>query len=141
MKNSLLPILLSLASVPSVASDFCERLPVDPGFPAGIGGQYEIVGRDPETGSAYTGTLAVSYGKSSYALTRRVQGVSVNGDAWVERCGMDKIVRLYAKYYTKPTTEISCTVGGDGDNYYRLTCRTREDGGTWPGLEAWFQNH
>ena len=141
MKNSWLSIVILFASTNSVASDFCKKLPVDPEFPAGLGGQYEIIGRDPISGSAYTGTLLVSYGKDSYAISRTVQGKTVHGDAWAEQCGMDKILWFHAKYYTKPFTEIGCALGGDGDNYNRITCRTRQGGKNWPGLESWFQNH
>lgn len=141
MKNTWLFIILCVSSTTSVASDFCKKLPINPGFPSGLGGQYEVIGRDPNTGSAYTGKLSVSYGKSSYALTRTVQGKTINGEAWAEQCGMDKILGFHARYYTKPVTEIGCRLGNDADNYNRLTCRTRQGGKNWPGLESWFQTH
>jgi hypothetical protein len=124
------------------AADFCERDPtIDPEFPAGLGGSYEIVGKDPLTGSAYAGSLIVDYGKSTYSLTRSVQDGKVHGDAWIERCGADKIVVLIARHYTKPAPlDLRCSLGADGGNYYRTTCRTRYLGSLhWSGLEAWFQ--
>jgi len=136
-----LPLLCTLVVAPTsaVASGFCERMPLDPEVPAGIAGSYEVIGRDPVTSSAYTGTLALTYGKSSYLITRSILGKKVNGEAWIERCGMDTIKVLTARYYTKPVTEISCTFNTDGGNYYRTTCRTRQGQGDWRGLEAWFQ--
>ena len=87
------------------------------------------------------GNLVVGYGKTSYALTRTISGVKVHGDAWIERCGMDKIMVLVARYYTKPMTEVGCSLDADGDNYYRATCHVRQGGREWKGLEAWFQRH
>ncbi|MDR7099284.1 hypothetical protein J2X04_001631 [Lysobacter niabensis] len=137
----LLPLLMILVGAPvsCVASGFCERLPIDPELPAGLGGSYEVIGKDPVTGDGYTATLVLDYGKKSYALTRASQRSTVNGDAWIERCGMDRIKVLVARYYTKPLTEVSCALAADGNNYYRTTCRTRQGGSTWRGLEAWFQ--
>jgi hypothetical protein len=137
-------LVLCLLGLPAsfYAADFCERDPtIDPEFPAGLGGSYEIIGKDPVTGSAYVGSLMVDYGKSTYSLTRSVQDEKVHGDAWIERCGADKIVVLTARHYTKPAPlELRCSLGGDGDNYYRATCRTRYMGSLhWSGLEAWFQ--
>jgi hypothetical protein len=132
-------LLLGLAPLSAAASDGCERLPVDPEFPAGLGGAYEVVGRDPVTNQAYTGTLVVTYGKATYALTRTISGRSVHGDAWVERCGMDKIAALIGRYYANPTIKMVCSLDADGDNYNRLTCRTWGGVRSNGGLEAWFQ--
>lgn len=137
MKLTALLILLGTSSTAG-AFDVCERLPVDAEVPAGFGGSYELVGKDPVTGEAYAGMLVVGYGKSSYRLTRTALDKTVNGDAWIESCGTDKVKVLVARYYTKPMIELSCTLRGDGDNYYRATCKTRQ-GERQKGLEAWFQ--
>ena len=139
MKLAPLLILLVGASASAIASGVCERVPLDPELPAGIGGSYEIIGKDPATGNTYTGTLVLGYDKSSYRLIRTTQGNAANGDAWIESCGMDKIKMLVARYYTKPVTEVTCALDADGGNYYRTTCRTRQGGRQWRGLEAWFQ--
>lgn len=140
MKTSWLLMLFWLITAPSFAANFCTPLPVDPEFPAGLDGRYEIVGKDPNTGSAYTGTLHVSYGENAFRLSRTVEGATVHGDAWVEQCGADKILWLHARYYTRPATEIGCAFGRDGDNYNRITCRTRQTTKNWLGLESWFQD-
>ncbi|GAA5010521.1 hypothetical protein GCM10025793_22310 [Lysobacter lycopersici] len=134
-------MVMILATIPShaLATSFCERMLLDPEVPAGLDGSYEIVGKDPATGAAYTGTLVLGIGKDSYAITRTTGADIVNGDAWMESCGMDKIKALVVRYYTKPVTEMSCALDADGDNYYRATCRTHQVGQKRLGLEAWFQ--
>jgi len=134
-------MVMVLATIPShaLAAGFCERMPLDPEVPAGLDGSYEIVGKDPSTGVAYAGTLVLGIGKNRYAITRTIANTTVNGDAWMESCGMDKIKALVVRYYTKPVTEMSCTLDADGDNYYRATCRTHQAGQKRIGLEAWFQ--
>lgn len=139
MKKRLLLMTLVGVSGGASATGICERLPVDPEFPAGLGGSYEILGRDPGTAAAYTGTLILGYGKDRYVLTRTVEGGTLHGSAWIERCGVDKIRALIVRYDTKPAIEMACTLGTDGGNYFRTTCRTRQGGGQWRGLEAWFQ--
>lgn len=114
-------------------------MPIDPELPAGLSGNYEIVGKDPITGNAYTATLMLGYGENTYALTRTSDGNTVHGDAWIERCGVGKINVLTARYHTQPRTELSCTLAANGGNYYRTTCKTRQGAREWHGLEAWFQ--
>ena len=121
------------------AAGFCERQPIDPEVPAGLAGSYEIIGKTPGSGESYVGTLLVSYGKSAYALTRTIGRTAVNGDAWLEHCSPDRIRILVVRYYTKPAPlEAYCTLGADGNNYYRTTCRTSY-GARRQGLESWFQ--
>ncbi len=138
MKKCLAFALLGLPLCAS-AQSFCTRdAAIDPEFPAGLRGAYSIVGKDP-AGNSYAGMLTLRYREHTYALTRTVNGTAIHGDAWIERCGPDKITTLVARYYGKPATELYCALGMDGDNYYRITCRTRHTGGTKNGLEAWFQ--
>lgn len=139
MKQRLLLMAMVGVSGGASAAGVCERLPVDPEFPAGLAGSYEILGKDPGTGTAYSGTLTLGYGKDSYALTRVVEGGTLHGNAWIGSCGIDKIRALIVQYDTKPAIEMRCTFGTDGDNYFRMTCGARRSGGQWLGLEAWFQ--
>lgn len=134
-------ILLVVAASPAFATDFCQRQAFDPEVPAGLEGRYEIVGRDPVTGGAYSGHLVVTSGESAYGLERVVDGNVSKGRAWIERCGPDGIPFLVAEYATQPVMKAGCRLGADGDNYYRATCRTDAGGDSWRGLEAWFQNH
>jgi len=122
----------------ATASALCERLPMDPESPPGITGSYELIGKAAGTGAGYTGTLRIGYGKQGYTMTRTVGGSDVHGMAWMERCGMDEIHFFRARYDTRPVTEVSCSLGMDGDNYYRATCKTWQ--ADRRGLEAWFQH-
>ncbi len=92
------------------------RAAIDPEFPAGFRGAYNIVGKDPADHS-YTGAPALRYREHTYALTCTVNGAAVYGDAWIERCGPDKIHALALRYYGKPAMELHCALGMDGDNY------------------------
>jgi hypothetical protein len=105
---------------------------LDPDLPAGIAGTYELIGKHSD-GPAYSGTLTLDFGKSRYRVVHLVKGRATNGTAWISECGMDKIRELTVRLETKPVTEMSCMLGGDGNNYYRMTCRTTQ------GIEAWFQ--
>jgi hypothetical protein len=134
-------ITVLLSPVLAGAASFCERLPLDPEFPAGLVGSYDLVGKVPGTGRPYAGTLVIATERKTYRLIRTTDGTDVRGDAWIESCGPDKITVLAGSYDTTPKLEIRCSLGGDGDNYFRVSCRTREAGGDWQGLEAWFQRH
>ena len=131
-------ILLASPSV-ALAIDPCRKVPHDPEFPAGLEGAYEIIGKDAVTGKAYSGQLAISSGVSAYGIARVIEGKIVKGTAWIEVCGGDKIQYLAVRYATTPEVMASCRIGGDGGNYYRVTCRTRTGEMTWRGLESWFQ--
>ena len=131
-------ILLATPSI-ALAIDPCRKVPHDPEFPAGLDGAYEIIGKDPISDQAYYGHLAVSTGASAYGVARVINGKLVKGTAWIEACGADEIQYLAVRYATKPEIVASCRIGGDGDNYYRVTCRTRTGATTWKGLESWFQ--
>ena len=133
--------MMLLCPVIAGAANFCERLPFDPQFPAGVVGTYDVVGKVPGTSKAYAGTLVIATDSTTYRLTRTSEGTDARGDAWIESCGPDKITVLAASYDTTPKLEMRCSLAGDGDNYFRVSCRTREPGGEWQGLEAWFQRH
>ena len=60
-------------------------------------------------------------------------GRSTYGTAWFSECGADRTRALTVRLEAKPAVEWSCTVGADGSNYYRMTCRSSN------GIEAWFQ--
>lgn len=85
------------------------------------------------------GALTVGLGKQAYHLVRIVEGSRVEGEAWMQVCGPDKI-RMLALRYGAGAESIngSCWPRMDGDNYWTVTCRT---GSLRPdGTEAWFQN-
>jgi hypothetical protein len=138
MKYLLLLALYGFSFCASAAG-FCERLPVDPEFPAGLGGTYEVIGQDAGSGKSYSGMLAIGYGKNAYTLSRTIKGRTVHGKAWLDRCSADKIMQLTVRYETTPATEAVCFLSTDSDNYFRTSCRTWLPKHKRSGLEAWFQ--
>ena len=138
---SLLSLAIVFLGLPlwANADDFCKRKPVDPESPPGFAGTYDVIGKDPITGTAYAGTLTIGFQKTSYSLVRAINGKVVRGEAWIEECGMDKLVVLAAHYNFKQAVELTCALSADADNYYRMTCRTRNKEQPPTGLEAWFQ--
>lgn len=137
-------VLLLCTPISVRAADYCTREKlVDPEFPAGLAGTYELVGKDAATGAPYVGTLEVAAEKARYVLTRKSPAGVVKGEGWIERCGADRTIAFVARYHTLPdATELFCSLGSDGDNYYRVTCRSRiARNGEANGLEAWFQQH
>ena len=133
-------LVLLAAPLNSVATDICRKAPFNPELPAGLAGSYEIVGRDPVDGTAYSGHLAISAGSSGYGIARVISGKVTQGTAWIENCGQDNIRLLAARFSSSPDILAICTLGADGDNYYRVTCRTRTSAMSWKGLESWFQS-
>lgn len=129
------------------AAAYCTRLsPSDPAAPPGLAGHYQLVGKEPVTGQPYGGQLEVTPQGDGYRLRRQVNGQSVNGTAWMESCGTDRIKILRIRYATRPQPlEQACFARMDGDNYYQITCRNDyaapgNAGATGPrGLEALFQ--
>lgn len=114
-----------LMSFGANAEDYCKRRPVDPEVPAGFGGDYEVIGRDSDSGKPCMGTLIVRVEKSVFALERTVDGGVDTGEAWFAKCGVDDIDFLIGSYATASgTLNIMCRTGADGDSYYRVTCRT-----------------
>ncbi|HSC74684.1 MAG TPA: hypothetical protein VLB90_00420 [Pseudomonadales bacterium] len=140
MKRLTLIIIFTICAsvVEASPESFCNRQPFDSEFLAGLSGNYEIVGRESDSGKAYVGVLKIAETKNSYVLVRTVGTDTVKGEAWVELCSPDKFVVLRAHYETKPKPiELSCYLRTDGDNYNRASCTTFEGS----GLEAWYQSN
>ena len=132
--------LLLMLSPAVLASGFCQKKPIEQDFPAGLEGRHEVIGKDPSTGTPYSGYLAITTGKTSYGIGRVVNGKVTKGQARIESCGPDKIIFLIAEYATTPAMKARCRLGADGNNYYRATCLTDSGANSWRGLESWFQN-
>lgn len=133
-------IAASFAVGTALSQPFCEPVPVDVEFPAGFVGAYEIIGKNPVSGDPYKGTLQVSEQEGFYGLRKSVPGRSaVQGSAQFQRCGPDRILSLAISYQGAVPSTGSCVVHADGDNYYRVSCRTFGGKGGGRGLESWFQ--
>ena len=131
----------AMLAVPAWAKEtsLCKRQPMDPESPPGLAGSYQVVGKDAGTGHAYSGELVIELGADGYELIRTVQGQRTLGQAWIERCGVDEITYLHARYAPDPVSDLGCRLQMDGDNYYRASCKVYQGSAADVGLEAWFQ--
>jgi hypothetical protein len=128
-------LTMFLAAPATAADSFCHAFPADPEFPAGLTGKYQVVGKTTK-GVAYTGSVEVEIRDKTFQVRRSVAGVTTTGSATLQECGMDKIRSIRVVYRHKASSILlTCTIGADGDNYFRLTCR-----GAGGRLEAWFQD-
>lgn len=124
------------------AGGLCERPQVfDPDRMPGFLGEYELIGRAPESAVAYAGRLRIAPGDQGYRLQRSLDGESAEGTAWVEYCAPDRYPVLMFSLATPRGPLLGrCFPRTNGDNYYLLSCYTRyPDGGDAEGLEAMFQ--
>lgn len=135
--------VLCLLMIPaSRADEICKREKVDPEYPAGLAGKYEIIGRMPDSDVTYGGTLEIKTGKTAYTLRRTVGGSTAIGEAWFESCGPDEIQVFSFKYTQgKRPLEGYCFIRTDGDNNWLLSCHTNFVGVPYErnGLESMFQ--
>ncbi|KAA9000668.1 hypothetical protein FJU30_10655 [Affinibrenneria salicis] len=117
------------------SEEFCRRVAPDEEFPAGLTGQYRVIGKRPISGALYSASLTVGINSQNYPLRLTEGDKVIQGEAWLERCGPDKTLALMTRYEDQ---EGQCSIRMDGDNYWRVSCLTRKDGQS-DGLEAWFQ--
>ena len=113
----------------------------DADFLGFFAGTYEIVGRAPGGGAAYTGTMTATVAGSHLRLARTIDGRQSSGTARIEERTADKI-RILTFEIGPPDHRLEgwCAIGSDLDNGPRLTCLWRPIGAETarPGLEAWF---
>jgi hypothetical protein len=136
-------IILLLSAASSYADGLCKRQDkIDPEYPAGLAGKYEIIGRLPDSNTTYTGLLEIINSKSIYLLKRSVEGVTTTGKAWIEICGPDEIMFLRFNFHKqKDALDGSCLFRYNADNYFLISCYTSFVGKNYKkiGLESMFQ--
>jgi len=113
----------------------------DSGLAAFLAGDYEMIGRQPDGGATYAGTVTVSLEGESLHLVRVIGGVRAEGTARVEERTGDRIRILVAEFPRgDESLEAWCLIAADLDHYPRLSCLVRRRGVPTekPGLEAWF---
>ena len=104
-------------------------------------GDYATVGRNPERGTAYTGSARIERIAGGLLLTERRSGGRIQAEGRIEvpsPPGEVEVLRFRSKA-PEPMT-MTCLVAGDLDNYPRLTCLWQRDGSEagQPSLEAMF---
>lgn len=108
-----------------------------------IVGQYQIIGRFPDSSNPYTGELTASYEKTQLTIVRNVNGKKVKATGKIVEA-IDQIKVLQISFTEKGIDyEGTFLIKSDLDNYGRLSGHIyRKDQKTEsPGLEAWFIDH
>lgn len=135
---ALLTGLAAFAIGPIVAAE------ADPDLLAYFAGHYELIGRAPGGGAAYSGTMEVTVDGVHLRLVRTIGATRSTGTARIEERTADRIRILTVDLEGGPTRgnalEAWCAIGSDLDNGPRLTCLVQPPGVDTerPGLEAWF---
>ncbi|MBX7150106.1 hypothetical protein K1X84_00600 [bacterium] len=105
-----------------------------------IVGQYQIVGRLPDSSTPYTGALTVKYENSQLKIVRKINDKTIQAVGKIaEAVEQIKVLRIS---FTEKGIDYDGTflIKSDLDNYGRLSGYIyRHDNKTKsPGLEAWF---
>lgn len=102
---------------------------------------YEMVGRYPDGGATYSGTVTLIRKENELAMTRDIKGKKAIGAAHLVAVTADAVTVLQAEFIEgKQKYQATYIIGSDLDNYARLSGRTNFAGrGTKkPGMEALF---
>lgn len=108
---------------------------------AALAGTYELVGRYPDSGTTYSGTVTLAVDGNALRARRVVGGRTSVGVARIDYRTPDRIPVLVISFAgNKRNLEAWCRWQFDLDNYARFTCLSRWQGTTPSrnGLEAWF---
>lgn len=103
-------------------------------------GRYQLIGRDPDSLHTYTGTARIEREGDRLVLSREIAGRTSRIHGVVRRAEPGEAYVLAFAWGGKPAMAMVCLVGGDLDNYARLTCQWGERGKPHrqPGMEAYF---
>lgn len=135
---ALIALIAVLAAGPLCAKE------ADADLLAFFAGHYELIGRAPDGGAAYSGTMEVTVEGGRLRLSRTIGTARSTGTARLEERTADRIriltVEMERNQVGGAPLEAWCAIGSDLDNGPRLTCLVRPPGveTARPGLEAWF---
>jgi hypothetical protein len=106
-----------------------------------VAGDYALVGRQPDNGAPYAGSATIVEDGAQLVLERRIGDRTLRATGRVEvpsPPGEGQVLRFH--WSEGQAMTMTCLVGGDLDNYARLTCLWAPDGQPvkQPGLEAMF---
>jgi hypothetical protein len=109
-----------------------------------VPGNFALVGRNPDDGTAYSGTAVIQAKSGHFTLERVIEGKKTYARGTVEvphPPGEGKVLRF--RWSDEKDFEMTCLVSGDLDNYARLSCIWVQTGREHksPGLEAYFSTH
>lgn len=107
-------------------------------------GFYEVVGKYPEGGDTYSGTMTLIRKGNELQITRNIKGKKSTGSAKIITATADNIPVLHADFMDgKQKLQATYIISTDLDNYARLTGKVYFIGRETksPGLEALFIHH
>ncbi len=103
-------------------------------------GRYQLIGRHPDSLRTYTGAARIERAGKKLRLSRRIAGVESQILGVVKRADPGEAWVLSFQWQEKTPMEMVCLIGGDLDNYARLTCHWGKAGNPHkqPGMEAYY---
>ncbi len=103
-------------------------------------GRYQLIGRFPDSSRTYTGTARIDRDGDRLLLKREIAGKTTRIYGVVRRADPGEAQVLAFAWGNKLPMEMVCLIGGDLDNYARLTCHWGRRGNPHkqPGMEAYF---
>ncbi len=105
-----------------------------------VPGRYQLIGRHPDSLLTYSGTARIDRVGEKLRLTREIAGKQSRVFGVVRRADPGEAYVLAFKWGKQRPMEMVCIIGGDLDNYPRLTCLWGREGNPHrqPGMEAYF---
>jgi len=107
-------------------------------------GQYQVVGREPDSDRTYTGTVILRKENGQLKVIRKINGEEIEGVGKIETVTADEVTVLRVRFVqTGKKYEVTYLIHSDLDNYARLSGYLYlQDGKTKrAGLEALFIDH
>ena len=131
-----LPVLIVLLFSGQAFSAELDE-PLQWGF---VPGNYQLIGRHPDSLRTYTGTARIEHIGKQLRLTRKIDGVVTQVYGVARRANPGEAWVLSFQWKEQHSMEMVCLIGSDLDNYARLTCYWGKAGNPHkqPGLEAYF---
>lgn len=142
-KLIILAIILAVASSPLsfAAQPFLKDKASEEELLTFLENTYEVVGRYPEGGPMYSGTVMLTRKENELVMTREIRGKKSIGTARLVAATADKLTVLEAAFAEgNQKYQATYIIGSDLDNYARLSgwtyFKNRET--KKPGMEALF---
>lgn len=139
MTRTVIAFLVLLASVRLSAAG--EPPPDQEAWAALLPGHFTLVGRQPDSGAAYSGKAVISARGHGFSLERTIGKKTIKAKGAIEvpsPPGEGQVLRF--RWQDHGLRLMTCLVQGDLDNYARLSCLWVIEGRKHkaPGLEAYF---
>ncbi len=136
--------LLLILSLPVLAGKPLQDGEKEDSLLTFLEGSYDVVGKYPDGGKTYSGTVTLERRGNKLLMTRNIRGRKTTSSATLIAITADAIRVLRADFMeNRQKLQATYSIGSDADNYARLTGRvyiagreTRE-----PGMEALFMRH